>query len=94
MAYWRTALAGALPVLDLPTDRPRPPVQSFRGATQPLVLSGPLVAGLEALGRQEGVTLFMTLLAAFKVMLYRYTGQTDSSWARWLRAADSPRRRS
>jgi aspartate racemase len=78
VAYWKQQLAGA-PVLELPTDRPRPPVQTFRGARQPLGLSPRLSDGLKTLGRREGVTLFMTLLAAFQTLLYRYTGQDDIS---------------
>ena len=77
LAYWREHLGGDLSVLELPTDRPRPAAQSFRGATQSFVLSGDLTESLKALSRREGVTLFMTLLAAFKTLLYRYTGQED-----------------
>ena len=77
LAYWKQQLDGHLPVLALPTDRPRPPLQSFRGACQSLVLSAHLTEALKALSRQEGVTLFMTLLTAFKTLLYRYTGQED-----------------
>jgi len=79
LAYWRRHLAGATKVLELPTDRPRPPVQSFRGAKQGLMLSPALAAELNALSRREGATLFMTLLAAFLTFLSRYTGQTDLS---------------
>jgi amino acid adenylation domain-containing protein len=77
LAYWRKQLAGAPPVLDLPTDRPRPPAQSFRGRTQTFALSHELSAALQALSRREGVTLFMTLLAAFQTLLARYSGQED-----------------
>ena len=77
LTYWKQQLGGNLPVLELPTDRPRPPLQSFRGACQSLVLPQHLTEALKALSRQEGVTLFMTLLAAFKTLLYRYTGQED-----------------
>jgi len=77
LAYWKGKLAGDLPVLDLPTDRPRPAVQTFRGAREWLVLSGDLASSIKTLGRREGVTLFITLLAAFKVLLWRYTGQED-----------------
>jgi len=77
VSYWRERLAGAPAVLELPADRPRPPVQSFRGATQTLMLSAEVARGLKELSQQEGATLFMTLLAAFKVLLYRYTGQRD-----------------
>src|SRR2546425_59050 len=75
MAYWKKQLAGDLPVLELPTDRPRPAVQSFRGAMEPLALSKSLTDALKALSQREGVTLYMTLLAAFKTLLYRYSGQ-------------------
>src|SRR4029434_1454668 len=77
LAYWKQQLGSNLSLLDLPADRPRLPLQSFRGACQSLVLSQSLTAALKALSRQETVTLFMTLLAAFKTLLYRYTGQTD-----------------
>src|SRR6185295_10472460 len=76
-AYWRERLGGELPALDLPTDRPRPPVQSFAGATQRLRLPAELSARLAALGRERQATPFMTLLAAFQALLYRYTGQAD-----------------
>ncbi|KAB8332532.1 amino acid adenylation domain-containing protein [Scytonema tolypothrichoides VB-61278] len=75
--YWKQQLAGATPVLELPTDKPRPPVQTRRGAKQSFVLPKNLSASLSALSRQEGVTLFMTLLAAFQTLLYRYSGQQD-----------------
>src|SRR5918911_5499780 len=77
LSYWKEQLGGDLPVLHLPTDRPRPPIQSLRGATRPFSLSQALSDSLDALSRREGVTLFMTLLAAFQTLLYRYTGQTD-----------------
>jgi len=77
LAYWKQQLGGELPVLELPTDRPRPPVQTYRGARQSFELSKELTDALKALSRREGVTLFMTLLAAFKTLLYRYTGQED-----------------
>ncbi|MFZ5918494.1 MAG: amino acid adenylation domain-containing protein, partial [Chloroflexota bacterium] len=77
--YWRQQLAGSLPLLELPTDRPRPAVQSVNGALQSFKLSRSLSAELRALSRQEGVTLFMLLLAAFQTLLYRYSGQEDIS---------------
>jgi amino acid adenylation domain-containing protein len=77
LGYWKQQLGGELPVLELPTDRPRPPVQTYRGARQSFELSQELTDALKGLSRREGVTLFMTLLAAFKVLLYRYTGQED-----------------
>ncbi|OUL18652.1 hypothetical protein BV378_34960 [Nostoc sp. RF31YmG] len=75
--YWKNQLAGASTVLELPTDRPRAPIQTYRGASQSLSLSSTLSASLTALARQQGVTLFMTLLAAFGTLLHRYTGQED-----------------
>ncbi|HVR95614.1 MAG TPA: amino acid adenylation domain-containing protein, partial [Thermoanaerobaculia bacterium] len=75
LAYWKRHLAD-LAVLDLPADRPRPAVQTFAGANSGLMLTRDL-AGLHALGRREGATLFMTLLAAFQSLLHRVTGQTD-----------------
>ena len=77
LGYWREQLAGAASVLELPSDHQRPAVQSFRGADQTFVLSARLTARLKELSRLEGVTLFMTLLAAFKALLYRYTAQAD-----------------
>jgi len=77
IAYWKEQLAGAPALIDLPTDHPRPAVQTFRGAHLSLVLPKHLKDGFKALGRQEGVTFFMAMLAAFKVLLYRYTGQDD-----------------
>jgi hypothetical protein len=71
MAYWREQLRGAPAALALPTDRPRPAVSSYKGARLPLSLSKDLVASLEALGRREGVTLYMTLLGALQVLLSR-----------------------
>ncbi|WP_445299506.1 amino acid adenylation domain-containing protein [Microcoleus sp. B3-A4] len=75
--YWKRHLGGQLPVLELPTDRPRPPVQTYRGARQSLELPKKSSDALKALSQQEGVTLFMTLLAVFQILLYRYTGQED-----------------
>ncbi len=77
LAHWRERLGGELPVLQLPTDRPRPSIQTFEGARHPIALSETLTAALQALSQREGVTLFITMLAAFKVLLYRYTGQND-----------------
>src|SRR5205085_220252 len=76
-AYWRRQLADAPPLLELPTDRPRPPVQSYRGAHEALLLSESLSRSLKELSRREGATLFMTLLAAFSTLLHRYTNQED-----------------
>ncbi|HEU5230649.1 MAG TPA: amino acid adenylation domain-containing protein, partial [Ktedonobacteraceae bacterium] len=77
MTYWREQLAGANTVLNLPTDRPRPPIQTFRGAVEHFTIDASLSAALKELSRKEGVTLFMTLLAAFNVLLARYSGQYD-----------------
>jgi amino acid adenylation domain-containing protein len=77
LSYWKTRLGDSLPVLQLLTDHPRPVTPTFRGAKQYLVLSKSLTEALKMLSQQEGVTLFMTLLAAFKTLLSRYTGQDD-----------------
>jgi amino acid adenylation domain-containing protein len=77
LAYWRERLAGATPVLDLPMDRPRPAIASRRAGHEPFELSGPLRAAVVALARAEGATVFMTLLAAFLVLLQRYSGEDD-----------------
>jgi len=75
--YWKQQLGGELPVLELPSDRPRPAVQTFNGARAWLVLPEPITESLLALSQREGVTLFIALLAIFKVLLYRYTGEED-----------------
>ncbi len=77
MAYWRNKLAVPLPTLDLPADRPRPPQQTFRGAKYLYEIPNALAARLEALSKTEKCTLSTTLLAAFKTLLFRYTGQED-----------------
>lgn len=77
LAYWQRQLAGAPLILELPTDRPRPTRRTYRGAAQTLPLPKPLLEALRVLSRQEDATLFMLLLAAFKLLLYRYTGQPD-----------------
>jgi amino acid adenylation domain-containing protein len=76
-AYWRDALAGAPVLLDLPLDRPRPALQDHAGATVPLELDAELTAGLKALARRHGVTLFMALIAAWSALLARLSGQDD-----------------
>ena len=75
LAYWTEQLAGAPELLELPTDRPRPPVRTYRGASVPVELSPELLERLQALGRSEGATLYMTLLAAFQVLLSKYARQ-------------------
>ena len=77
MAYWRGQLAGELPVLQLPYDRPRTPTLRYRGAMQVFSIPAGLTDALKQLSRAEGATLYMVLLAAFKVLLHRYTGQQD-----------------
>ena len=76
LSYWKEQLSGVR-VLELPTDRPRPAMQTFSGGRQSLVLPKSLASDLKSLGRTEGVTIFMTLLAAFQTLLQRYTGQDD-----------------
>ncbi len=77
MAYWKQQLAGAPTALELPTDRPRPPTQTYNGTQLSFTLPQQLSAKLKALSGREGTTLFMTLLAAFQVVLRRYTDQDD-----------------
>ncbi len=77
MAYWRETLAGDLPVLELPRDRPRPPVQTYAGAKEHHPVALALIESLEELARREGATLYMVLLAAYKVLLSRTTGLED-----------------
>jgi amino acid adenylation domain-containing protein len=77
LAYWKQQLDGAPSVLELPTDRPRPAVQSYRGARQSVVLPTHLAVALREFSCQEGVDLFMTLLAAFQTLLHRYTAADD-----------------
>lgn len=76
LAYWKEQLTGVAP-LELPIDRPRPSVLSYRGADEILPFENSLIESLRELGQRHGVTLFMVLLSAFKVLLMRYTGQRD-----------------
>jgi len=75
--YWRGRLAGAPPLLALPTDRPRPPVQGHRGASEALLIGSDDAARVAALARDEGATVFMVLLAALDLVLARWSGQDD-----------------
>ena len=77
LAYWRQRLAGLDPLLELPADRPRPATQTLDGARLNFQLSPHLPQGLQELGRRHGATLFMTLLSAFFLLLWRYTGRRD-----------------
>jgi amino acid adenylation domain-containing protein len=77
LSYWRQQLSGAPPALELPTDRPRPSVQSYRGAQLPIQLPRPLSDSLLALCQRESTTPFMVLLASFQLLLSRYSGQDD-----------------
>jgi amino acid adenylation domain-containing protein len=77
LSFWRKTLADALPILALPTDRPRPAVQTVRGAHKRFAIARAVADGLKSLSQREGVTLYMVLLAAFKTFLHRYTTQTD-----------------
>jgi len=75
--YWQNQLSGELPVLNLPTDRPRPPVQSYRGETHISQLDEKLIQGLRKVASSTGTSLYKLMLAAFFVLLYRYTEQED-----------------
>jgi amino acid adenylation domain-containing protein len=75
--YWKQKLAGAPPLLELPTDRPRPAVQRFQGQSTPCRLNNDLMQQLKAFSQRSGTTLFMTLFTAFATLLYRYSGQDD-----------------
>ncbi|MGD2089948.1 MAG: amino acid adenylation domain-containing protein [Candidatus Aminicenantes bacterium] len=77
LSYWKHQLSGHQPVLELPFNRARPALQSYQGKQLSLIFPTPLFNSLKALGRQQGVTLFMTMLTAFKTLLYRYTDQDD-----------------
>ena len=77
LGYWTNQLAGAPALLELPTDRPRPSEQTYRGAQQEMALSEKVSGELHALSKREGVTLYMTLLAAFDVLLHYYTSHED-----------------
>src|SRR4030095_15997710 len=76
-AYWLKQLAGTLPVLNLPTDRSRPAVQTHRGASHNFQLGPELTRALRDLARQQQVTLYALLLATFQALLNRYTGEPD-----------------
>jgi amino acid adenylation domain-containing protein len=76
-AFWRGQLAGVPDLLALPTDRPRPPVQTYRGASLHSMVDAELTAHLRSLGQTTGATLFMTLLAGFAILLSRYSNQSD-----------------
>jgi amino acid adenylation domain-containing protein len=75
--YWKKVLGGSLPIVELPTDRPRPPMQTFHGAHKERLLPRSLIKSIEELAQREGVTLYMVLLAAYKTLLARYTGLDD-----------------
>jgi len=77
LAYWVEQFSGELPVLRLPEDRPRPAITSHRGSMECFEIPPGLVENLRRLSEAQGVTLYMTLLAAFKVLLFRYSGQND-----------------
>jgi amino acid adenylation domain-containing protein len=75
--YWQQQLSGELPVLELPVDRPRPPIPSYRGAAQSFRVDRELTERLKDLSRSNGATLYVTLLAAFEVLLSKYSGQQE-----------------
>ena len=75
--YWKKVLGGSLPIVELPADRPRPPIQTFHGAHKERLLPRSLIKSVEELAQREDVTLYMVLLAAYKALLARYTGLED-----------------
>ena len=77
LSYWTERLAGAPELLELPTDRPRPPARTYQGAAVPVSFSPELLERLQTLGRSEGATLYMVLLGAFQVLLSKYGGGED-----------------
>ncbi|MBI4785230.1 MAG: amino acid adenylation domain-containing protein [Oscillatoriophycideae cyanobacterium NC_groundwater_1537_Pr4_S-0.65um_50_18] len=77
LTYWKQKLRNAPEVLQLPSDRARPPIQSFAGRTLSFLLPQPLTASLKQVSQQSGTTLFMTLVAGLQTLLFRYTGQDD-----------------
>jgi amino acid adenylation domain-containing protein len=77
IGYWKLQLANMPPEIGLPSDRPRPPIMTFRGAREPVEINGSLLKALKKIGHAEGATLFMLLLAAFKILLAQYSGQED-----------------
>jgi amino acid adenylation domain-containing protein len=77
IAYWKNCLADTPPILELSTDRPRPAIQTMRGARQTFTLSAALTEQLKTISHKEGVTLYMTMLAAWQALLARYSGQQD-----------------
>lgn len=77
LAYWQEKLAGVPPLLEIPTDRPRPPMQTYRGGTEFFTLDADLTHRLKLVSQQAGSTLFMTLLAGFATLLSRYSGHQD-----------------
>ncbi len=77
LGYWRKQLEGAPSVLELPTDHPRPPVQTFRGSSRAITLTEELTRGVREMSRREGVTLFMALLGGFQALMMRYSGQEE-----------------
>jgi amino acid adenylation domain-containing protein len=77
LSYWKAKLAGAPEMLSLPTDRPRPPVQTYLGSRRIVRYPAPLSDALKAMCRGEGVTLYMAMMAGFQVLLHRYSGETD-----------------
>ncbi|TCP59043.1 amino acid adenylation domain-containing protein [Tumebacillus sp. BK434] len=77
LSYWKQQLGGTLPVLNLPTDRPRPPVQTYHGAAHGFRIAADVTQKLKELAQANGATLYMALLAAYQVLLHRYSGQDD-----------------
>jgi amino acid adenylation domain-containing protein/non-ribosomal peptide synthase protein (TIGR01720 family) len=77
LRYWKEQFSGDLPILEMPSDFPRPPVQSYKGQTVEWMLDKRITVGVRKLSQENGATLFMTLLSAFSALIYRYSGQED-----------------
>lgn len=90
LAYWKRKLDGTPAFLELPADRPRPPVQSFRGAAYRRDLPYSLLESFKTISRDEKATLFMAFLAAYKAFLHRYTGQADIVVGTPINSRDQP----
>src|SRR5262249_5293518 len=77
LSYWQKQLLGAPTAIDFPADRPRPAIETHKGASRPFEITGNLALAFRAMARERGATLYMALLGAYGVLINRYTGQVD-----------------